>query len=548
MRFAFICLFLALLLSWSGSALAVTNSLHKTLPPDAAPPAQQVFRYLLEEPVSYDVGVAFYAAQGALPLFERLAMLDENLALVPGAAMRWVVSKDGRAWTFHLRPGARWSDGRPVIARDFEYAYKRFLNPAEASSYAFLYYEIKGARAFNQGQTKNPDTVGVRAVDDMTLLIETEKPCPYLPYITAFASSAPVPSWQVEKYGRKWSEPKTFVSNSSYILSAWEKGRQAILSLNPRYNGPYPGYLEKIIQIFTTGNMGTAPYENGEVDVTGVSVTDLPRLERHPTLRSELVRFSYPETRYLFFRTRQPPFDNLKVRQAISHAIDREALCRVALRGLATPAYTMLPSGFPGSAEDESGTIQAYDPDLARRLLKEAGYPNGAGFPTLDLWLGFTNQDWMLLAQAVQAMLKSNLGISVNVKATGWQLFMDNMFQWQIPMGLGVFNADYPDPNNLLAMLWRSQPVDYGRHDWRHPEFDRLVDAASYELGHEKRMELYRKADRLLAEDVGAVFILHPLTAELRKPWLKGIPVNKRGDPILTLFGLEHTRVYIGKH
>lgn len=526
----------------------VVNSVGKPLPPDAAPPAQQVFRYMMVEPLSYDISIALYEAQGAVPLFERLTMLNEDLELVPAAATRWEASKDGRQWTFHLRPGAKWSDGRPVTAHDFAYTFRRFLDPKEASPYAFFYYEIKGARAFNQGRTDDPNTVGVRAVDDLTFVVETEQPCAYLPYIVAFSGSGPVPRWQVEKYGRKWSEPGAFVSNSSYVLTEWQKGRQATLSLNPRYNGPHKGYIEKIIQLFSTGATGTAPFENNEVDWLQVFVTDLPYIENHPVLKNQLVRYAFPDTWYLFFQTRQPPFDDLRVRQAISHAIDREAICRVALRNTAVPAYSMLPPKFPGSSGEALKPVQAYDPLLAKRLLAEAGYPNGAGFPRVDFWIGKASTAQNIVAQAVQAMLGSNLGITLNIQASEDKVYRDNLYKWNIPMGLGGFNADYPDPNNLLAMVWRSQPRGYGRHDWQNPAFDRLVDEAAFELNHETRMQMYRDAERVLVEDVGGVFLMHPLTVELRKPWLKGLKVNKYGYPFFAWIGTVHTQMYIGRH
>jgi ABC-type oligopeptide transport system substrate-binding subunit len=529
-------------------AWSQTNSIGKRLPPDAAPPAQQVFRYFMVEPLSYDISVALYEAQGAVPLFERLTMLNENLELVPGAAARWEASNDGKRWTFHLRPDARWSDGRPVTAHDFEYTFKRFLNPAEASPYAFFYYEIKGARAYNHGKIKDPNTVGVKALDNLTLVVETEAPCPYLPYIVAFSGSGPVPRWQVEKYGRKWSDAGTFVSNSSYVLTEWQKGRQATLSLNKYYTGPHKGFLEKIVQLFTTATVGTGPYENNEVDYLPVQVTDLPFIENHPQLKNQLVRSSYPDAWYLFFQTRKPPFDNLKVRQAISHAIDREALCRVALRNTAIPAYSMLPPRFPGSSSEQLKSVQAYNPALAKKLLADAGYPNGKGFPAVDFWIGKASPQVNYAAQAVQAMLQSTLGITLTMRASEDKVYRDNMYQWNIPIGLGGFNADYPDPNNLLAMVWHSQPRGYGRQDWNNPAFDRLVDTAAFELDQTRRMQMYRDAERILVEDVAGVFLFHNLTVDLRKPWLKGLKVNKYGYPFFTWIGMVHTNMYIGKH
>jgi oligopeptide transport system substrate-binding protein len=544
MKFSLIFFLLAGLIT---SAYGQTNSIGKRLPDDAAPADQQVFRYTMLEPLSYDISIALYEAQGAVPLFERLTMLNKDLELVPAAASSWERSSDGLKWTFHLRPDSRWSDNRPVTAHDFEYTYKRLLDPAEASPYAFFYYEIKGARPFNQGKTTDSGTIGVRALDDLTLEIETEYPCPYLPFIVGFSGSGPVPRWQVEKFGRQWSDAGKFVSNSSYTLTSWQSGRQAVLSLNPYYKGPHQGFLEQIVQIFTTGHVGTAPYENNEIDYVRVQVSDLPYIESDPELNRQLVKYSFPETSYLFFKSSQTPFDNLKVRQAISHAINRDALCNVVLRNTAIPAYSMLPSRFPGSSDGALNTIQAYNPSLAQTLLAEAGYQKGKGFPRVDFWVGKSSPQLNYVAQAVQAMLKNNLGIDIQIITSEDKVYRDNMYRWNIPMGLGSFNADYPDPNNLLGMVWRTQTRGFGRQDWNHPTFNSLIDAAAFELDQDRRIEMYQEAEQLLVEDVGGVFLYHNLTVELRKPWVKGLGNNKYGYPFFTWIGTVHTDMYIGK-
>jgi oligopeptide transport system substrate-binding protein len=188
------------------------------LPPDAAPPEQQVYRYLYFEPGGLDISMTVYQSHGSEFLFERLCMLDHNNQLIPGAAVRWDSSPDGRVWTFYLRPDAQWSDGRPVTAHDFEYTYRRLLDPDGGNVYAFFYYDLKGAKAYNQRENTDPGSIGVRAVDDLTFEIETEQPCAFLPYITSFSSSSPAPQWQVEKYGRRWTEVGNCVSNSAFQL------------------------------------------------------------------------------------------------------------------------------------------------------------------------------------------------------------------------------------------------------------------------------------------------------------------------------------------
>mgnify|MGYP001289715954 CR=1 FL=1 len=223
---------------------------------------------LHEEPTTLDISIAVYKAKGAVFTFEGLTRLDHNNELTPAAAERWGVSPDGKKWTFYLRKGALWNDGRPVTAHDFEYTFKRLLDPNSGNTTAVFYYEIKGAKAFNQGKSTDSNTVGVKAVDDYTFVVETESPCPYFPLIASFPTSGPVPRWQVEKYGPKWTEPGNCVSNSSYRLDTWDDGRSMSFVLNPYYTGPNKGFLERITGLFYTGaEPGTLPYENNEVDL-----------------------------------------------------------------------------------------------------------------------------------------------------------------------------------------------------------------------------------------------------------------------------------------
>ena len=511
----------------------VVNSLGKQLPPDAAPLHEQILMYFIEEPKTLDVSMDNYGVKGADPyLFERLTMFDADDILIPGAADRWEPSEDGRTWTFNLREGARWSDGRDVTAHDFEYTFKRFLDPDEGNVFAFLFYNIKNARDFNHGKINDPDSVGVRAIDDLTLEIEAEAPCPFLPHIMAYNSAAPVPPWQVQKHGRRWTEPGNMVSNYSYKLDEWITDRYISYDLNPYYNGPYPGYLERIkLKFIIAGtHPGITPYENNEVDRQGVFAQFLGEIENSPDLTRDLTSNAHFQTWYLFFRTAIPPFDDARVRRAVGHAIDRETICRVILQGHGTPAYTMLPPNFPGYTGDLLKDVQRYDPPEARRLLAEAGYPDGRGLPEIEFWLRQADPTQMGIAQAIQGMLLETLGMRVEIRNQEIGLYMDNMYQYSIPFGLIPYQYDYPDPDNMLSQVWHSQPVGHGRHDWKNDAFDRLLQAGGTTMDEAQRMAYYGQAERILVEDAGGVFIYHTHVLDLRKPWFKGLEPNSWGQ------------------
>ena len=533
------------------------EALAARLPDDAAPVEQQVFRYLADEPKSMDMGVALYGSGGSEFLFERLCVFGLDGQLMPGAAERWESTADGKTWTFYLRPKARWNDGRPVTAHDFEYTFRRFLHPDAGNVYAFLYYDIKGARAYNQRKNSDVSSVGVRAVDDHTFVIETEQSCAFLPYITAYHTSSPVPRWQVEKYGARWTDAGKCVSNSAFQLETWVTGQYLTFGLNPYYEGPNPGHVRQIVRVFnaqvgsasSANDLGLMPYENDEIDVIEVSPMVLDQVNNNPELKSELRTYDQFTTIYLFFRTQEPPFNDLRVRQAFAYAIDKKAMVDTILKGMMIPAHTMLPLHFPGYVGDKYKDIQRYDPDLARSLLADAGYPGGKGFPAKDLWLADATPSSAIsqAAQAIQQIAKETLGVTINLRNTEGGTYRTSMYSWDMPMSIIGFNYDFPDPHSMLGIIWRSQPRGYTRHDWTNPAFDRLIDRAAGELNRDTRMQLYDEAERILASDVGGVFLWHVNTFELRKPWLKGFKSDKWGSYPNYRNGRAYYDMYIGK-
>jgi len=530
------------------------NSIGVVLPPDAAPPEEQVLRTMCIERRHLDVALDLYDAStscGAAYLWERLTMLDENYNVVPGVAERWELTEDGLGWVFHLRE-AYWSDGSPVTAHDFEYALKRQLSPEAASSWAWFYYDIKNAKAYNEGKV-GPEALGVKALDDHTLLIETETFCPYLPMLMAFPSSAPVPKKMVEAHGDLWTtKPEWCLTNSTFKLEEWTKGKRIVITLNPYYKGIHKAYLEKIILYFGAPETHFPAYQAGEIDAvyctsdaTLITPADLEVIRKDPELSKEVYIFPYLGTWYIFFDTFHPPFDNLKVRQAISHSIDREAICEVALGGLGTPAYGMLPPGMPGYQGEALKDIQRYDPELARELMAEAGYPDGKGFPVMELWLRGPSTTTKAAAEMIAAMLKQNLGIEVKIRPVEKKLYSDALIRGEVDFSLISWLYDYVDPSDFLDVVWHSEK---GRHEWKNDEFDRLIEAARMERDPERRLELYRQAERILVEDVGGVFLWHPMNAQMWQDYVRGLKTDRYGYTYCPYYNLGMQGLYIAKH
>ena len=518
-----------------------TNSVGVTLPADAAPPEQQVFRLMSPEPRSLDIQINLYDGEGTLLPFETLLIRDELWQPIPAAATGYDVSEDAREWTFHLRPGARWSDGRPVTAHDFVYAFRRMLDPANANPYAFFYYDIKNAKAISLGEIEDPDQLGVRAVDDLTFQVHLERGAPHFPHVVSFGLAYPTPRWAVEKHGRKWTEVDKIVSNSGFRMAEWATGSHMTFVPDPMYNGPHKPLLEKVFHPFRYAAAQTVlAYENNEVDVENVDINDLDRIERHPLLSRELVRSPGRTTWYLFFKVAEPPFNDVRVREAFARALDRDAICRIVLRGTAAPAYSMMPPDFKEYNGAAMKPYQAFDPERAKALMREAGYPNGRGFPRQEMWIRAPTPSMQMAGVAIQSMLLEHLGVKVSIRTLDRTAYMSKLYNWEMDFGFLRFVADYMDPRNMLDMTWHSQPKGAGRHDWANAGFDALVESAGSELDPERRTELYRQAEEILVGDYGAAFVFHPLTMQLRKSNLKGYTRYPDG----TVGGLMFSRLY----
>ncbi|MBT5874296.1 MAG: peptide ABC transporter substrate-binding protein [Candidatus Latescibacteria bacterium] len=522
-----------------------TNSVGRVLPPDAAPPSQQILRMMSPEPRSLDISINLYDGESTILPFEPLLTRDSNWQPIPAAAERYSVSEDGRIWTFHLRPGARWSDGRPVTAQDFVFGYQRMLDPQVANPYAFFYYDIKNAKEVSQGTIQDLNQLGIRALDDLTVVIETTEATPHLPHIVSFSLAYPAPKWAIEKHGKKWTEVENIVSNSPFRLNEWSYGSHMSFTPDPFYNGPHKPYLEEVVHPFReAGNATVLSYENNEVDVETVDIADLDRIEADPRLKPDLIKSPGRTTWYLFFRTKEAPFNDIRVREAFSRVINREAICRVVLRGSAVPAYSMIPPDFIEYNGQAMKQYQSYDPVRAKALMREAGFPNGRGFPKLEMWIRSPSPSMKLAGVAIQQMLKEHLGIDATVRSADRSAYMSRLMDWDMPFGFLRFVADYVDPRNMLDMTWHSQPKGAARHDWQVESFDLLVEEAASELDKARRVKLYQEADEILVKDYGAAFVFHPLTLGLRKQWIKGYERNSDG----TVGALSYTDVYIGNN
>ena len=462
---------------------------------------------------------------------------DQTLEVVPELATDWSVSDDGLVWTFNMRKDAEWvqydpatkkvTKQGPVTANDVVYGVKRTIDPATASDYAYVDYIIKNAQAVNTGESTDMDSVGVRAVDDYTVEFTLEQPAGYFPGIAGMWVNRPVPQAAIEAGGEQWTEPGSIWTNGPYMLEAWEHESKMVMVKNPEY------YDAKNVDIGTVNwvmvvedSTAFAMYENGELDVVNAPLEDMDRIKADPTLSAELYIAPDLCTYYYGFNMTKPPFDDVRVRQAFSYAIDRQKLIDTVTKGEQKPAKSFAPPGIFGSpAEDPNFVGSSYDPDKAKALLAEAGYPNGEGLPEVTLMFN-TSEGHQKIAQFVQQSLKDNLGVDVKLANQEWAVYLNTVSEDAPQMFRYGWCADYPDENNWVLEVFH--PVK-GANDCKwDPESDTavqfmdLVERAAGSPDPAERESLYAQAEQILVVDACVIAPIYYYTrVVLTKPYVQ---------------------------
>jgi len=521
----------------------VVNRLGITLPEDALPLEQQVFRYPSNEQkyMTWDASVYEENDGDNYGWPDSCVRPDKDFNPQPNVCQSWSVSEDGKLWTFNLQQDKIWSDGTPLTANDFVFTFQRFAR----ADYDFeWFYSMMGIKNWSQVVSGElpPEELGVKAVDDHTFTIETDYPVPYLIKIMADVWVVPQHIVKDRLDDGTWAlKPENYVSAGPFVLQSYEKGKRLIFVANDKYTGPYPPLVDKVIVEFMDPQVRFAAYKNGELDAVGGGYTDdlppsaMAEIMANPELKKELISWPNFITYYLFFDTWNPPFDNLKVRQAFSHAIDRDKIVNGPLQYQAVAAYSMNPPGFPGENVEGLKDVQAFDPALAQQLLAEAGYPNGEGFPKLTMYTREANPALTNAAEAIAAMLKENLNLTVEIQNLDYGSYMDRLRAQKREKGgdflfaLVPYEFDFVDGSNMLS-VWggcEDPGADLsqmpGRHTWYNQEYNNLLCEAGQILNDEaKRNELYQQAERILVEDVALVPIYHGIFNALVKPYVKG--------------------------
>ncbi|MGI6734108.1 MAG: peptide ABC transporter substrate-binding protein [Anaerovoracaceae bacterium] len=437
-----------------------------------------------------------------------------NATLAPGMAESWDVSEDGTVYTFHIREGALWSDGEPVTAHDFEYAWKRVVDPETAADYSYMLDCVKNGPEIIYDGTMSPDDLAAVALDDMTFEVTLHTAIPYFIEIAAFPAAFPVRQDIIEEYGDQWTfDPATYIGNGPYMMSEWVHNSYIMMVKNPNYYDYDKLGPDSIkFALMDDDNAMLAAFNSGELDFNeGYPIDEVPSL----LASGQLKIADYIGTYYVCFQTQLEPFNDPRVREAFSLVIDRNYIVNQITRAGQVPAGGYVPSGIydaegPGSDFREvGGNYYSLDDadyaakcERARELLAEAGYPGGEGFPIVE-YLYNTNDGHRVIGEALQNMWQTELGVQVTLTNQDWAVFLDTRKNGDYSIARNGWIADYNDPISFLDM-WITGG---GNNDaqYANPEYDALIAAAKSTADAAERMDLLHQAeDILMAEHVVA--------------------------------------------
>jgi oligopeptide transport system substrate-binding protein len=519
----------------AGAAASPTQAAQPTQAQAAAQPSgpQEITVNALQgEPDTIDPSHSSFATEAAVirQVFEPLLAFDKDLKPAPAAASSFDTSPDGKTYTFHLRQGAKYSDGQPVSAKDFVYSFQRLLNPDTAAEYASFFTDagIVGAADYNSGKG-TVDGLGVKALDDNTLQIQLENSIGYFPNLVALWVVPPLRQDIIQKAGDAWTQdPSTYIGNGPFKMSEWVHQDHITLVPNPNYNGSVKPTLTKVtLLMVTNGEADYAAYRNNERDWTLVPDADVQAVRNDPQLSKEAVEYTELTTWWLIMNNAKAPLDNVNVRKAFSKAIDRTALIRDVAAGVGKPATSMIPPGMPGFQPDLGKDID-FDPAAAKNLLAQAGFADPSTMPPLRMRFATTSAN-QSRAEFIQAQLKQNLGVNIQLDSMEAKAYQAAYKAKDYELAWGGWGADYPDPQNWMASLFGCNASN-NKYNYCDKAFDDASAKGDTGTDSTVRLQAYAQAQTTLVNDTPVAPLFYRGRMVLVKPWVQNLVLTPKDD------------------
>jgi oligopeptide transport system substrate-binding protein len=460
-----------------------------------------------------------------MALMEGLAQYHpETCEAVPATAERWEISTDQLTWTFHLRRDARWSNGDPVTAKDFAWAYRRMLNPALGAEYASMLFVLRHAEDYYNGKVKDFSQVGVEARDDHTLVLTLAQPVAYLDKLVCHAAWYPLHPPTVTRFGGEttrgsaWTKPGNYVGNGPFLLDEWIPNKLIRVRRSPTYWDHATVWLNDVVFYpIDSTDAEERMFRAGQLHVTSsIPIEKIAVYKNDPALAPLLRQETNLATYVYRFNTTRPPFNDVRVRQALTFAIDRQRIVERVAKGGQTPAQSLTP---PNTAGFTAQSRVPHDPERARQLLAEAGFPGGRGFPAFEILFN-TNEGHRQIAEAIQQMWRTELGVDARLFNQEAKVYSDTMRRLDYAVARFAWVGDYLDPSTFIDIM----TGDSGNNQtgWKNAEYDRLVEAARSESSTAKRYAMFQRCEAILAEELPVAPIYYYVRNNLRRPGIKG--------------------------
>jgi oligopeptide transport system substrate-binding protein len=465
------------------------------------------------EPSTLNPALCADATSGGyiVEIFSGLVTLNNNLEVIPNIAESWDVSADGKTYTFHLRDGVKFHNGKELTASDFKYSIERAADPDTGSPVAEAYLgDIVGVKEKLRGEAE--EVAGVVVKDDKTLQLTIDAAKAYFVAKLSHPTAFVVDKENVEATADWWRFPN---GTGPFKFREWWNGQRLVLERNNDFYGDV-AKLEMVTFLFTGSSM--MMYEKGQIDITQVSTSNIERvLDPTNPLNEEVVIVPELSLSYIGFNTAMSPFDDEKVRQAMCHAVDKEEIIEILAKDTVSPAYGILPPGIPGYSEEVEGL--SYDVARAQQLIAESEYQDG--LPTIVLSVPGSGSEVSASTEAIAWMWQENLGVEVEIEVVEFDTFLDDLWEGRFQAFEIAWLADYPDAENFLDLLFHSESVE-NHTGYSSPYVDQLLEEARVESDFDSRLAVYQEVEQAIVQDAPFLPLWFGRSYYLVKPYVGG--------------------------